>query len=298
MIHLSKKPKIPIQKIKVSLAGADFFDTLETRGDVPVLVHMEQKGVKQHTYTELAADSLTLARGLYKNPTTRARTGLFAEPGFASIAAALGIIRSGASVLLMDIQAGDQVLKDILADSDTSLVFTTRRHAKRLKPIAPDITLVILDAENGEDSSWKNFFAMEGDLPDPASEDEAALFYTSGTTGPPKGVPLSHENLMFQLDTVSQTGLISEKDVTLLPLPLHHVYPFVIGILVPLSMGLTIVLPDSLTGPQILRAVKEAKVTIILGVPRLYSAIISGIQDQFKSRGVIAKNLIFVSFAI
>lgn len=270
---------------------ADFFNALETREDAPVLVRMKPKGLKQHTYAQLAADSLALARGLFGNTKTRTRAGLFAEPGFESIAAALGVIRSGASVLLMDVQAADQVLKDILADSGTSLVFTTSRHAKRLKAIAPDITLAILDAEKDEDSSWKKFFAMEGDLPDPASEDEAALFYTSGTTGPPKGVPLSHKNLMFQLDTVSQTGLISEKDVTLLPLPLHHVYPFVIGILVPLSMGLTIVLPGSLTGPQILRAVKEAKVTIILGVPRLYSAIFSGIQNQFKSRGFIAKNI-------
>lgn len=270
---------------------SDFFNALDKRGDAPFLVRMKQKGLKQHTYAELAADSLALARGLYGKTKARKRTGLFAEPGFASITAALGVIRSGASVLLMDVQAGDQVLKDILADSGTSLVFSTSRHAKRLKAIAPDITLAILDAEDDKDGSWKKFFALEGDLPDPSSEDEAALFYTSGTTGPPKGVPLSHGNLMFQLDTVSQTGLVSEKDITLLPLPLHHVYPFVIGILVPLSMGLTIVLPGSLTGPQILRAVKEAKVTVILGVPRLYSAVFSGIQDQFTSRGIIAEHL-------
>jgi long-chain acyl-CoA synthetase len=270
---------------------ADFFATLETRGDVPFLVRMGKNGKQQHTYTALAAASLGLARGLYQQAKTRTRTGILAEPGFESIAAALGVIRSGGSVLLIDIQAGDRVLKKILSDSDIRLVFTTSRHAERLKAVAPQITLAILDPENGGDSSWKNFFSMEGALPDPASEDEAVLFYTSGTTGPPKGVPLNHENLMFQLDTVSQTGLISEKDVTLLPLPLHHVYPFVIGILVPLSMGLTIVLPDSLTGPQILRAVKEAKVTVILGVPRLYSAVFSGIRDQFRSKGFIAENL-------
>jgi len=72
------------------------------------------------------------------------------------------VIRSGASVLLMDVQAGDQVLKDILADSGTSLVFSTSRHAKRLKEIAPDITLAILDAEDDKDGSWKKFLPWKG----------------------------------------------------------------------------------------------------------------------------------------
>ena len=59
--------------------------------------------------------------------------------------------------------------------------------------------------------------------------DVAALFYTSGTTGAAKGVPLSHANLVFQIDTLLGAYLVSEDDRVLLPLPLHHVYPFVKG---------------------------------------------------------------------
>src|SRR5439155_11143759 len=85
-------------------------------------------------------------------------------------------------------------------------------------------------------------------------EDRAVLFYTSGTTGPPKGVPLTHRNLAFQLNAISAADLVTKNDRVLLPLPLHHVYPFTIGVLTPLTLGLPIVIPYTLTGPQLTRA--------------------------------------------
>jgi long-chain acyl-CoA synthetase len=92
---------------------------------------------------------------------------------------------------------------------------------------------------------------------------------------------------MFQIDAVATTELVGEQDRLLLSLPLHHVYPFVIGILVPLSLGLAIVLPASLTGPQLLRALDEGRVTVMVGVPRLYSSLYSGIKARFSSKGAL-----------
>ena len=104
--------------------------------------------------------------------------------------------------------------------------------------------------------------------------DPAALFYTSGTTGAAKGVPLSHSNLVFQIDALLGADLVSEDDSTLLPLPLHHVYPFVMGMLTPLAAGLPIVMPQSPIGPQLVRALHEGEVSLIIGVPRLYLSLI------------------------
>ncbi len=56
------------------------------------------------------------------------------------------------------------------------------------------------------------------------------------------------------------------------------------GMLVPLSLGLAIVLPASLTGPQILRAMDKGQVTAVIGVPRLYKSMIDGIRSRFSSR--------------
>src|SRR5437667_416037 len=139
----------------------------------------------------------------------------------------------------------------------------------------------------GENALRRLRLKNAGALPKLGPEDHATLFYTSGTTGPPKGVPLTHSNLSVQIDAALATGLTSENDHLLLPLPLHHVYPFVIGMLAPLTMGLTMVIPQSLTGPQIIRALQEGEINVVIGVPRLYRALYSGIQARLQSAGPV-----------
>src|SRR5207248_9666048 len=101
------------------------------------------------------------------------------------------------------------------------------------------------------EADWKRFLENEEtEVPTVSCDNEAVLFYTSGTTGPPKGVPLSHGNITAQLDTAAEVHLIKGGDRVLLPLPLHHVYPFVIGMLAPLALGLPLIVPFSLSGQQ------------------------------------------------
>jgi long-chain acyl-CoA synthetase len=71
----------------------------------------------------------------------------------------------------------------------------------------------------------------------------------------------------------SNLAVIGLRDRALLPLPLHHAYPFVVGMLITLSLGTTIVLPGGTTGPALMRALREGDVTTIVGVPRLYEAL-------------------------
>jgi long-chain acyl-CoA synthetase len=107
------------------------------------------------------------------------------------------------------------------------------------------------------------------------------LFYTSGTTGAAKGVPLSHSNLVFQLDTLLGAGLVTGEDRVLLPLSLYHVYPFVMGTLTPLAAGLPIVMPHSLTGPQLVRAFREGEASLSIGVPGSTRLCIPGYRSGF-----------------
>ncbi|MCW8964433.1 MAG: AMP-binding protein, partial [Gammaproteobacteria bacterium] len=128
-------------------------------------------------------------------------------------------------------------------------------------------------------------------LPCPGPDDPATLFYTSGTTGRPKGVPLDHANLAFQIRAVAGAGVIGKNDRIALPLPLHHVYPFVIGMLAPLALGVALIIPYSLTGPQVVRALREGGATVMVGVPRLYSAMYTGILDKVKAKGSLAETV-------
>ena len=60
---------------------------------------------------------------------------------------------------------------------------------------------------------------------------------TSGTTDTPKGVPLTHRNLMVNLDGLLSEDLVDDDDRVLMPLPLHHVYPYMVGMVLPLALG-------------------------------------------------------------
>src|SRR5437660_10313830 len=201
----------------------------------------------------------------------------------------------------LDVQLDDKTLRHTLQDSDARAIITTRKRVDRIEKL--DLKerpkLILIDADQNDDRSWERFIETEEtELPAVSRDDEAVLFYTSGTTGPPKGVPLSHGNIISQLDTAAKVQLITGEDRVLLPLPLHHVYPFVIGMLAPLALGLPLILPFSLSGQQLLRALREGDVTAIVGVPRLYSALYSGIESRVNSSGWIARRLFSVLLAV
>jgi long-chain acyl-CoA synthetase len=210
-------------------------------------------------------------------------------------AACLGAIGAGAVVVPLDEQLNDEVLEHVVKDSASRFVFTTLDGAERLRRLGADVTAIPLDAD---DPRWRAFAADGPVLPELAPDDPAALFYTSGTTGKPKGVPLTHANLAFQLRTIIAANLVKEHDRLLLPLPLHHVYPFVIGLLLPLSLGLAVIIPRALTGPHVVEAIREERVTAVVGVPRLYSALYSGIEAQARAKSRLAGGLFTASAGI
>ncbi len=268
---------------------------LSEPGDRPCIVEMREEDVRTLSYGEVSDLVRRLARGLAGSGIDRGEPVALLAPNQPEwIVACLAVIEAGAVVVPLDAGLGDEELSHALSDSGAGRIFTTGRHAKRIegldleRPPEP----VLLDADAGEERSWRGLFA--DDAPErrqPEPEDPAALFYTSGTTGRAKGVPLSHGNLVFQLNALIEAGVVWEDDRVLLPLPLHHVYPFAIGMLTPLALGLPIVLPKSLTGPQLARAMREGEASVVVGVPRLYEALYSGIKERMGSLGSVPERL-------
>jgi long-chain acyl-CoA synthetase len=273
-----------------------FFDTLYERGDRPAVLALHKEDVESSSYDELAGHARRLAGGLIEAGVGRGdHLALFAANRVEWILACLGAIGAGAVVVPLDAQIGDEMLAHALADSGARLIFTTAEGADRLERLDVEAgpRPVLLDAGEEDERSWRRLLADRDaeELPQPEPDDRAALFYTSGTTGTAKGVPLSHRNLAFELNTLLEADLLTGDDRVMLPLPLHHVYPFVIGMLTPLAAGLPIVMPHALTGPQIIRALQEGEVTLVVGVPRLYDALYSGIEERAKSGGRISARL-------
>lgn len=275
--------------------------TLADHGDTPALVVLQKDGIETRSFAQLASASHRLAMGLVKAGLQPGEhVVLFAPNRPEWIVGCFAIIAAASVPVLIDAQMEAEELQHVLDDSQAGWVFTTARLAQRLEGLdrPHKVTCVLLDVDQENPRSWLNYLVQDVSvLPAARPEDCAVLFYTSGTTGSPKGVPLTHRNLSANLAALLNLGLIHADDRLFLPLPLHHVYAFTIGLLAPLSAGIPIVLPRSLTGPQILRALREGRATIILGVPRLHAALYSAIETQVKQRGRLAAAFFFGSLA-
>jgi long-chain acyl-CoA synthetase len=203
----------------------EIVDGLGAHAERPALVTFGARERREWSYGYLARTVRELAADLASaGLEPGARVALFAPDGPEWIASALAVIRAGSVVVPLDAQFTDEALAHTLIDSAARLVFTTVDRAGRVGRLAPAARIVLLDAAEGG-ASWRDLRGPAELPPERRGADPAALFYTSGTTGPPKGVPLSHGNLTFQVNTLAGIGLVTAGDRVCLPLPLHHVYP-------------------------------------------------------------------------
>ncbi len=216
------------------------------------------------------------------------------------VATCLAVWQLGGVVVPIDVQFPDAILADVLADCGAGWIALDAAGAERLDRLEgpADARRLQLDDAN-EQSDWQRLTAAD---PAPCAGrdpgDRAVIFYTSGTSGRPKGVPLAHRNLAYQFRAVEHFALLRDDDVVLLPLPLHHVYPFVLGLLAPLVWGCPLVLPYELTGPAVLQAVRSGEVTLIVGVPRLYRALVQGIDRRVTETSLLVRPLLRAAMAL
>jgi long-chain acyl-CoA synthetase len=263
---------------------------LHQRGERTALMVLRGHGPESWTYAQLAQLTRQLATGLSAQGLKRGDFAvLFAPNSVPWIIACLALLDIGAIPVPVDTQAPREDLVHILQDSEADWIFLTSELKQRLEQLQAleSEKLVLLDeAPRDAPAHWRRFLAeRHGESPTTTPQDSALLFYTSGTTGLPKGVELTHRNLVSNIAAVLTLNIARASDRLLLPLPLHHVYAFTVGLLAPLTLGATVVMPYSLTGPNIERALRDGRATAILGVPALYSALYDTIARRIGTRG-------------
>lgn len=267
--------------------------SLARYGEKTAVFALQRNGLETWSFAQLVSAAQRLAAGLIKAGVPPGAPVLVCAPNSpAWLIACFALLAVAAIPVLVDTQLGDEDLRQVLRDSETQWGFTTANLARRLIREQGNFSmkLILLDADIEDPRSWRSY------LTEPSADslnqfssanptDPAVLFYTSGTTGAPKGVPLSHRNLTSNVQALLELNLIKDTDRFLLPVPLHHVYAFTVGMLGPLTAGTSIVFPRSLTGPQIVRALHVAQATVIIGVPRFYQALYTAIEARIQQRG-------------
>lgn len=194
--------------------------------------------------------------------------------------------KNGATVVPIDFMSSVDEVAYVLKDCFPEVVFVSAEKKVQLEQAIAlaGIKTRLLVIEEADALAVTNQ-AFEPIQPD--DEQTAVIIYTSGTTGSPKGVMLSYRNLLANIDAVSnQIKIYTPNEVVLMLLPMHHIFPLMGTMIAPLYIGAKIALSPTMASEDIIRTLQDNKVSIIIGVPRLYSAIRKGIRDKIEKSGV------------
>ncbi len=181
----------------------------------------------------------------------------------------------------------------ILQDCRPSAVFCSEANAEKIHA-ALKLAEVQTQIAIFEQMELPEVDLMADSIAEPAPSEIAVIVYTSGTTGSPKGVMLTFENIWANLHSVSaEVPIYRPDDRVMVLLPLHHVLPLQGTMVMPLTIGATIVFAPSLVAADILGTLAEHKITLFLGVPRLFVLLRDGLMSKIR-QNKLARMLFFL----
>jgi long-chain acyl-CoA synthetase len=216
------------------------------------------------------------------------RVAIVSENRYEWCASYLALLMAGGVGVPIDPQLGTSEIENLLGDSGAVLLFHSEKTGANIRDRVGRI--------NFDSPGFKEIC----DTPEATSypeiweEDLASIVYTSGTTGTPKGVMLTHNNFCSDAKALINAGLVTHEDNVLSILPLHHTYPFMCTFLVPLFLGTTITYPMGMKGPELVSTMKEKGVTILVAVPQLLELMRNGILKKFREMPAVVSPILFL----
>ena len=244
---------------------------------------------KEYTYKDLIREAKYISKILEIEKGEKVVNFMENRPEF--ICSFFGIWNSKGVPINIDAGYTAEELEYILTDADPKVIMTSNKNIEvareAIKLSGKNIRIINCD----EIKSPEDFEVDEYVIYSPEPEDIGVLLYTSGTTGKPKGVVLTFDNLMSNVDAIVDIKIATPKDRLLALLPYHHVLPLSINLLMAIHIGTLVVLIDELSASAILGALQKYKITIVVGVPRLWEMIHKGLMEKIKSSKVA--NLLF-----
>lgn len=201
-----------------------------------------------------------------------------------------------ASGIIIPIDNGlhENEVVNIVNTAEPKIFFCDDDKYDYLKKDFPELKVYSLNPQK-DDYVLKISQTVDGNkvkLNEPVNEnDTAAILFTSGTTGTPKGVMLSHKNLICD-GYIAQTNLlILPTDVFYALLPIHHAYTMQAAFICPFEVGAEIVFGKSMAVTRLMKELKEGKISIMLGVPLLYNKLLAGINKGIRAKGAIVAGI-------
>ena len=194
------------------------------------------------------------------------------------------------AAIAIDAQSSPKEILYVLEDSNPDIIMCSNETEKNILEAISNYSLKnnikVLNVDNFkiDDEKMKKIANSEFELRNPEGNQTAAMLYTSGTTGSPKGVMLTYNNLMTEMEGIYEKGIFDHRDQILALLPFHHVLPLTATVLLMLRYQTSIVFVRKIASKEIFEALEKNRVTALIGVPRVFKLFYDGIKQQIDAK--------------
>lgn len=259
-----------------------------------VIQSKQENSYKNYTYQEFYNTSLKIAANLQQleiKPRDKIAIILENRPEWGFIY--FGALTAGAINIPIDPQSSHKDLQFLLEDSESKIIFTSKKLLPNLISIVQQSQKIIVldwDKKSGNNlinfSELLNFAANKKDInfPHISPDQLASIVYTSGTTGLPKGVMLTHSNFYANFLSIKKLPFSFYQSNMLSILPLHHTFPFMTTLIVPLFLQGKITYIENINSNELLECMREAGITMLIGVPQLFNIFYQQIVNAINNK--------------
>jgi long-chain acyl-CoA synthetase len=257
----------------------------------------EEKGDQTYTYCQMMERADAVSRSLHAHGLGKGdRVVLWARLAPNWVVAYLGTLRQGMVAVPIDFEYDAKTLATILRETGCRVLFSVKEKLPAIEEARknlerPPLT-VLLDA--GEDSASAlglqtllrqgEDAANDPGRPERLPDDVATIFFTSGTTGRPKGVVIEHRSMANTLNGLMQYLRVTSQDKVLAVIPAHHIFASLANLLMPLLKGGTTTFLCALNSTELLRTMQKGHSTIFPAVPLIFYLLHKKIFEEVERK--------------
>lgn len=239
------------------------------------------------TYRKFMGDVFALGTALSDMGLSDTNIMILGENSYAWALSYMSVVCGLGVAVPVDFRLAEREIAEIARRAGVSAIICSAQQMESLTDISSDIKRITFE-ELAELIDRGNEIILSGNTSYiEASVDEnalCALLFTSGTTGTAKGVMLSHKNICFSICEFRRMVRMTEKDLLLSVLPMHHVYECTFGFLAPISCGATVAFGGGLS--QFTHDMKELRPTKLFAVPVLLETVYNKLWASLRESGL------------
>nr|MCS5615070.1 AMP-binding protein [Candidatus Neomarinimicrobiota bacterium] len=235
------------------------------------------------SYTQLKQDIILLGHFLNQQGIQfKDKVGFLLDNSYVSVMLFLGAMYHGVTIVPINVLAGNNQIKYTIDNSECELIFTSKLYLDKFENILEGIGASVFVYDKVEDLNCTDVGNLSSLKGNPRPDTPAVLIYTSGTTGLPKGVMLSHQNVIAGGKNTVLAHEITPNDISLCVLPLYHINAEIVSVSSALVSNSCIAIVSKFSVSNFWHILEKYRCTWFSVVPTIISYLLNDNFDVSK----------------